>query len=300
MILLESANKAIHDFILERLASAEKPTHVEFKLADFDGTMWRVSTPTDNKGVLQISISSGASAALKENGGIDKLKSAYGASVQKEESGFDATIHVDLSNVKDAEKEKIATSAAMLKTHLFTAPLVKMMESAESGGNIAGLVDIPLRGSEERMWIKQDGKERITVLFSVNFVDADDIVFGKVFLQEFKKSIAGAPAVDFVYKNPPLELKSVKNMPRSENIGYVTFVVFDRHFKDDKKVKTAQTLITFRNYLHYHIKCAKSHLHTRMRNRVESLLKILNRAKQELDEDKEKKTATGRTFTRKE
>jgi len=282
------------------LSSSEKPPHAEFKIADFDGTMWKVSTPGENKNVLHVSVSSRASAALLANGGTDKLKAAYGANFITAESGYDASVQIDLSNVAANDREKIATSAGMLKTHLFTAPLLKVMESAESGGNVAGLIDIPLRSSEERMWIKQDGKERITVLFSVNFTDADDIVVGKVFLGEFKKSLAGAPAVDFVYKNPPLELKSVKDLPRSENVGYVTFVVFDRHFKDDKKIKAAQTLVSFRNYLHYHIKCAKSHLHTRMRNRVESLLKILNRAKQELDEDKEKKTATGRTFTRKE
>jgi len=299
MILLESAHKAVHDFIIDRLNSSEQP-HVEFKLADFDGTMWRVSTPSDNKNVIQVSLSSSAAQALLTNGGTEKLKAAYGSNVLAAESGYDATVQFDLTNVGQNDREKIATSAGMLKTHLFTAPLLKVMESAESGGNITGLIDIPLRSNEERMWIKQDGKERITVLFSVNFTDADDIVVGKVFLGEFKKSITGAPAVDFVYKTPPLELKSVKDLPRSPNVGYVTFVVFDRHFKDEKKIKSAQTLITFRNYLHYHIKCAKSHLHTRMRNRVETLLKILNRAKQELDEDKEKKTATGRTFTRKE
>jgi actin related protein 2/3 complex subunit 2 len=81
-------------------------------------------------------------------------------------------------------------------------------------------------------------------------------------------------------------------------MAYVVFVLFDRHFAKEKRAKTIDTLQTFRNYLHYHIKCSKSHLHTRMRNRVESLLKILNRAKQDLPV--EKKTITGRTFVRKD
>lgn len=75
-------------------------------------------------------------------------------------------------------------------------------------------------------------------------------------------------------------------------------MVFDRHFKGPKKDNAAFTLTTFRNYLHYHIKCSKSHMHTRMRNRTDNLLKILNRAKQE-PVDQEKKTASGRTFARK-
>jgi actin related protein 2/3 complex subunit 2 len=41
-------------------------------------------------------------------------------------------------------------------------------------------------------------------------------------------------------------------------------------------------------------------MHCRMRAKVESWLKVLNRAKPEFDaKDKEKKTATGKTFTRK-
>jgi actin related protein 2/3 complex subunit 2 len=55
----------------------------------------------------------------------------------------------------------------------------------------------------------------------------------------------------------------------------------------------------FRNYLAYHIKCSKAYFHSRMRARVVSLIKILNRAKVEIDESKrEKKTAQGKTFIR--
>eukprot|EP00121_Abeoforma_whisleri_P015213 Awhi_evm2s14022 len=55
---------------------------------------------------------------------------------------------------------------------------------------------------------------------------------------------------------------------------------------------TVNLLETFRNYLHYHIKCSKAYLHCRMRARVSASVKILNRAKPEVE--KEKKTASGR------
>lgn len=35
----------------------------------------------------------------------------------------------------------------------------------------------------------------------------------------------------------------------------------------------------FRDYLHYHIKCSKAYMHSRMRTRVAEFLKVLNRAK---------------------
>jgi actin related protein 2/3 complex subunit 2 len=64
-----------------------------------------------------------------------------------------------------------------------------------------------------------------------------------------------------------------------------------------KKEKTIDNIQTFRNYLHYHIKCSKAYMHTRMRNRVKTFLQVLNRAKTEIG-SAEKKTFTGKTFRR--
>lgn len=43
------------------------------------------------------------------------------------------------------------------------------------------------------------------------------------------------------------------------------------------------------------VKCSKAYMQSRMRHRVSEFLKVLNRAKPE-QEDKERKTASGRTF----
>jgi len=297
MILLEFVNKVIEDNLLERMnGEFEKPPIIDYKCADFDGAIFHVSSSEANPSLVTISLQSSAAQALLKHGGDKLLKDKYGANFVAPESGYDVTLQYDIDKVAVADRAKVAGEIAKLKCYLYGSIVVRVCEEAEKGSG-GTLYDVPLRDSEERMWLKADSSDRVTVVFSINFTDADDIIFGKVFLQEFKKSVAGAPSVDFIYKTPPLELKEIPQLPRSENIGYVTFVLFDRHFKGDKKIGVAETIPTFRNYLHYHIKCAKSHLHTRMRNRVELLLQILNRAKQELD--KEKKTASGRTFTRK-
>jgi len=298
MILLETLNKVIEDNFLERLnGEFEKPPVIDYKCADFDGAIFHVSSSEANPSLVTISLQSTAAPALLKNGGEQLLKEKYGAALVAPESGYDVSLQYDLEKIAPADRGRISNEISKLKNYLYGAVIIRVCEEAEKGQG-GTLYDIPLRDHEERMWLRADSADRVTVVFSINFTDADDIVFGKVFLQEFKKSVAGAPSVDFVYKIPPLELKEVGQLPRSENIGYVTFVIFDRHFKGpEKKAGIAENLPSFRNYLHYHIKCAKSHLHTRMRNRVDVLLQILNRAKQDLD--KEKKTATGRTFTRK-
>jgi len=295
MIVLDAVNKLIENTVLERLR-AEKPIAVEFKVADFDGGRYHIFTHADNKSQLNISFTSGASETCLKNGGTEEMRKFYGPAFVTAENGYAVTIQYNVDGIPEGEHAKIASQAGLLKTTLYGAPIIVACAKLESGGS-GPTIDIPLRSGQERMWIRQDQKDRVSVVFSVAFTDPDDVVFGKVFLQEFKKSVAGAPSVDFRF-DPPGELQGASNVPRGQNIGFVTFVLFDRHFNGAAKQKVAQVLPSFRNYLHYHIKCAKSHLHTRMRNRVEESIKVLNRAKQEEIQPKEKKTATGRTFKR--
>jgi len=299
MILLDTVNKLIENTLLERMRE-EKPVSVEFKVADFDGGRYHIFT-SESKSEISISFTSSAAESFLKNGGMEELRKLYGSALVTAESGYAVTIQYKVDGVPEAEQAKIASQAGLLKATLYGAPILVACSKLESGGG-GPIIDIPLRDFKERMWIKQDQKDRVTVIFSIAFSDPDDVVIGKVFLQEFKKSVTGAPSVDFRF-DPPGELTGVANLPRprsagSQDVGYVTFVLFDRHYTGAAKQKAATILPSFRNYLHYHIKCAKSHLHTRMRNRVEESIKILNRAKQEEAQPKEKKTAAGKTFKR--
>jgi len=289
MIILELANRIVYETILARL-KAEKPYGVEVKCADFDGVMFHVFTATENKSELSISIAFGSCDDCLRFGGNDRIGQIYsdGQWVDPEPS-YNITLTFNLDNVSN--HEEFAMRVSLLKSHLFAAPFYQCVK-----GSVGNSIDMPFRSSDERLWLKKDGNDRVTCIFSICFKDPDDVFIGTVFLKEFKKSVGGAPTVDFTNGEPPLELKG-KTLPREKNVGFVTFVLFDRHIQESKLGQTVDTLQTFRNYLHYHIKCAKSHLHTLMRNRVDLLLKILNRAKQDLP--KEKKTIKGRTFNRK-
>jgi len=92
-------------------------------------------------------------------------------------------------------------------------------------------------------------------------------------------------------------LKGVKNLKTGDAQGYVSFVLFAPHVSGKKKETTIDNIQTFRNYLHYHIKCSKAFIHTRMRTRVRNFLQVLNRARSDQG-GAEKKTITGKTFKR--
>lgn len=77
--------------------------------------------------------------------------------------------------------EKLATSISFIKRHMFAAPFDHVFKSME-GTPTTEMLDIPYRG-QERVFIKANGKDRVSVFFTINFKDPDDIIIGKVFLQ---------------------------------------------------------------------------------------------------------------------
>jgi actin related protein 2/3 complex subunit 2 len=77
----------------------------------------------------------------------------------------------------------------------------------------------------------------------------------------------------------------------------MVLVLFPRHTNKNVRDNTINLIHLFRDYLHYHIKCSKAYIHSRMRAKTSDFLKVLNRARPE-SKNVEKKTITGRTFTR--
>jgi actin related protein 2/3 complex subunit 2 len=100
--------------------------------------------------------------------------------------------------------------------------------------------------------------DRVTVVFSTVFKEETDRIFGKVFLQEFvdarrQPSIQNAPQVQYSNRDPPLEIRSIPKLNRGEGVGYVTFVLFPRHFQNPTVMaSTISRIQLFRDYLHYH------------------------------------------------
>jgi len=172
-------------------------------------------------------------------------------------------------------------------------------ESAPQGVAEGGAVRAIHYREEEAIYIKAS-HDRVTVIFSTVFREETDRIFGKVFLQEFvdarRRAIQNAPQVLF-RNDPPLELQGIPGVDNSGSaeIGYITFVLFPRHLAKQRRDEVISHIQTFRDYFHYHIKASKAFIHTRMRKRTADFLQVLRRARPETEE-KEKKTASGRTF----
>jgi actin related protein 2/3 complex subunit 2 len=310
MLQLSSDNPLIRKTLTELL---ETPQLVDRIISDFDYTTYHLSTPQE-KSQLLISITSKSFKDLSKYGVAEKLHSVYGEfEVGTVEPGYDYSIVLNLdeinSNSSAEEKEEIIDKISLLKRNLLSAPFelafkeyeelaLKHQESGVEPERSNKVLEISYR-DEESIYI-QPSFDRVTVIFSTVFKDETDKIFGKVFLQEFvdarRRAVQNAPQVLYSHREPPLEIKNLINFRPDDKKGYITFILFPRHLTVQKRENTISQIQLFRNYFHYHIKCSKAYLHSRMRFRVDQYLKILNRAKPESDEQVERKTATGRRF----
>ncbi|NXQ35418.1 ARPC2 protein, partial [Alaudala cheleensis] len=257
---------------------------------DFDGVLYHISNPNGDKTKVMVSISLKFYKELQEHGADEVLKKVYGSYLVNPESGYNVSLLYDLENLP-ADKDAIVHQAGMLKRNCFASVFEKYFKFQEEGKEGEKRAVIHYR-DDETMYVEAK-KDRVTVVFSTVFKDDDDVVIGKVFMQEFKEGRRAshtAPQVLFSHREPPLELKDT-DAAIGDNIGYITFVLFPRHTNAAARDNTINLIHTFRDYLHYHIKCSKAYIHTRMRAKTSDFLKVLNRARPDA-EKKEMKTIT--------
>lgn len=323
MLNLENFNLSLEKSLTE-LFTAETYVSVDRIVSDFDNTVFRVSTPDrEDKSKIILSIYLKCFNDLVKYGDVvNYLKTVYVDNevyqvLDQPEQGYNFSIYINLEKTKTIDQGAVIDKLALLKRNALAAPFEKAFqrydvlakEGVEKNVDLFApeednreTISVINYREDESIYIKPSN-DRVTVIFTALFKDETDKIFGNVFLQEFvdarKRAIQNAPQVLFSAHEPPLELRA---LPEFENYnqtdkGFVTFVLFPRHLVAQKRENTISQIQLFRTYFHYHIKCSKAYLHSRMRKRVLEYLKILNRAKPELEEKEvEKKTVTGRRF----
>jgi len=301
MILLEFNNGIILETLKEHLARpADRREGFDVVIADFDSVQIHITSPVDDPSVITVSLRWKCTGELLADGGREELKKIYGSNLQESpEDGYDLTLSIPRDSVPAGDVDKVAERFSFLKRNVLSLPFKRIFTSVANKSPVAGITRIQYR-DDESFYIKTEG-DRAIVVYSIRFRDLDDQKFAKVFLQEFadaRKTMRGVPSVTFSHREPPLELQGVAGVETGDNVGFVTFVLFDQHLIANNINRTINLVQIFRNYLHYHIKCSKAYLHDRMRNRVEQWLQVINRARPEV-EGKEKKLMSGKTFVRK-
>lgn len=301
MILLEVHNRVVEDVLRVKwveIDSNQKLELVDVTVADFDGVLFHLSSYEGDKTKIRISIMLKFFRDLKEHGAEDLLNRVYGKLLMPAaEDGFSVSLLIDLNAIPEEDRPQLIKNVGLLKRNCFASVFEKYFQFQERGEAGHRRAVIHYR-DEETMYIEAKS-DRVTVIFSTVFKDETDIIIGKVFMQEFKegrKASHTSPQVIFSHRDPPMELRDT-DAKTGDNIGYITFVLFPRHTNQEVRDNTINLIHIFRDYLHYHIKCSKAYIHSRMRAKTADFLKVLNRARPER-RNGEKKTITGRTFVR--
>uniref|UniRef100_A0A452DNM6 Arp2/3 complex 34 kDa subunit n=1 Tax=Capra hircus TaxID=9925 RepID=A0A452DNM6_CAPHI len=169
-----------------------------------------------------ISISLKFYKELQAHGADKLLKRVYGSYLVNPESGYNVSLLYDLENLP-ASKDSIVHQAGMLKRNCFASVFEKYFQFQEEDKEGENRAVIHYR-DDEIMYVESK-KDRVTVVFSTVFKDDDDVVIGKVFMQEFKERRRASPTAP---QEPPLELKDT-DAAVGDNVGYITFVLFPHH-----------------------------------------------------------------------
>ncbi|BFZ59796.1 Arp complex subunit [Saitoella coloradoensis] len=316
MILLDYQNTLLSALLTDRLLppstsnpnnSTPRTASLDQIITDFDGVLFHLSTP-ESKTKIIVSIRIKCWEELVGYG-VDKvLEEVYGRwGVVREqvEEGWDWSLEVDVE--KEYENTPLLIhEISLLKRHALSAPFVHAFSISSSLPNPADTPDtpaskpqvLPLHYRDTEAIYLLPSHDRTTIIFSTHFREETDRVFGKVFLQEFvdarrRPALQTSPQVLYTTGKPPRDLESL-GLGEDEGMGYVTFILFPRHTSTNPSTnpspspiadltrsaqwETISQIQLFRDYLHYHIKCSKAFMHSRMRARTGEWLKVLRRA----------------------
>lgn len=166
---------------------------MDVSIADFDGVLYHVSNAVaGEKTKIRISISLKFYKELQEHGADDLLKREYGVYLSTPaEDGYNVSLLYDLKTLpgpdKTAEREAIIAKASLLKRNCFASVFEKYFEFQEKGENVEGTKRAVIHYRDDETLYVEAQADRVTVIFSTIFKDEDDIVLGKVFMQEFKE-----------------------------------------------------------------------------------------------------------------
>eukprot|EP01062_Namystynia_karyoxenos_P063716 TRINITY_DN56506_c0_g1_i1.p2 TRINITY_DN56506_c0_g1~~TRINITY_DN56506_c0_g1_i1.p2 ORF type:complete len:317 (+),score=113.58 TRINITY_DN56506_c0_g1_i1:98-1048(+) len=304
MLFLEGPCKIVADTLVNIL-TGQNSQEQAVKVGDFHGSSWCVYYAGGDEVwvALQFLVEL---AKLKDWGMVDLLHATYGKAdvavgTDLPEDLRAYTVGVRITEARALMKEELskqeqeacaakAAKAAGMYLVCMTAVFKHAFDQANAGKTFAPY-KVPYR-EDEGLYLGAS-KDNLCVYTSIVFESDDDLLFGRIFLQEFvdakkhERSIAAAPGCDMSIKRPK-DLAQVKGVEAesAEKKGpyrlWITLILQVPRHTDTKPETLGQTveyLLNFRNYVQYHIKCAKTFMNQKMRARHADLLKVLARAK---------------------
>ncbi|KAH0791544.1 Actin-related protein 2/3 complex subunit 2 [Histomonas meleagridis] len=297
MIILEFESAILRN-LLERSLMPHEKLSGEYTFCDFDGVKFRLHVDKKTNDI-EIHMYIGCAEELNEYGAAEEFEKHYGnykiEPAATRTVKYTHAIRFNLSQMNEKEQKEMITLASRMKAHVLGAPFIFVADQVASKANFAPF-EIPYRKATMESYFVTPTSQGAAATFSIRFSDPGDKIIAGVFFQELaaaRTRVKSAPIVTYS-NDPPADLGAFDLPTKDKNMyAYVTISLQSAQFSDRKKQDISFYLPMFRDYLHYHIKCAKAFMHQKMRARTASMLKILDAAKPE-PKQKVRRTITGR------
>ncbi len=297
-MFIESQNAILKENLRTRILEGKREA-CDLKFSDFDDVRFRLAVDRDTPNIARVCIGLNSWNVLGKNGSKDKLNALFPGMLTAAEDGFDVCLEFDLDKLKDPNDflEQISD----VKKHILGGPMEAAMKALVAGKvTDASLTRINVR-SDHAIFVCPKA-DRVVVILHVAFKEQTDKALSRIFMQEFaeaKRTVTGLSIPNVSYsKDAPTELAGQSFTNLADSSGFLLFQFESKTLAGADCIPAAVYLLTgFRTYLLYHIKATKTYLHMRMRKRVADWLQVLNRAKPEPAEPKEKKSITGKTLS---
>ncbi|KAG2573311.1 hypothetical protein PVAP13_7KG242100 [Panicum virgatum] len=196
--------------------------------------------------------------------------------VEPPREGYVLTLKLNFSGLaRPKDRVKAINQVSRLQSLVLSSQLRDMLGSLGPSGTMK------LVCSQREPFFVSRTAERIHAIFPMRFRDDTDLAIATSFFQELQdlgNSFAGAPRCSWS-PIPPPELRGEHVHRLTTNGGFVSFGVLSRHARGKKRAaRTAWILLNFQAFVKYHIKCTRSHIQSRMRQRLEALTEVIQDA----------------------
>lgn len=278
--------------ILTRMQSAERPMpvdhtffelgsiryHVEASASDPENVFLSISTPSLSYDYEEAAAAPSSSRlpelTLQE---ARKTYHRFAEMVEPPREGYVLTLKLNFSGLtRPKDRVKAINQVSLLQSVVLSSQLKHMLGSLGSSGTMR----LVYNNQREPFFVSKTA-EKINAIFPMRFRDDTDLAIATSFFQELQEvgnSFARAPKCSWS-PIPPPELRGENVHHLTTNGGFVSFGVLSRHVRGKRAAKTAWILLNFQSYVKYHIKCTRSHVQSRMRERLEALTEAVQNAR---------------------
>ncbi|XP_075655653.1 actin-related protein 2/3 complex subunit 2B isoform X1 [Castanea sativa] len=313
MACFERASPALKDVLL-KLYRAEKPMEMNHHLYEFGAVEYHIQSSASDPHQAYLSISTplltqdalqshGLSQYTRET--VKGVSSDAAEIVEPAKEGYQLTLRLNFDKIPSGKDSvKVITEISAVQAVLLSSQLREMLQNVNSQVTFQGMykpIKLVYHPREPFFVVRQP--QKIIAVFPMRFKENSDVIIATAFFQELmdvgsSKEWAKAPPCTWS-PIPPPELRGELIEDLSTNGGFVSFDILPRHVEGKRLDKTVWSLLNFYAYVKYHVKCTRGFIQRRMRKRLESLVKVLQKASSEEEEQQQIKKDKGCKYMRK-